>query len=204
MDTTLLRRWFAVVVVSFVAMIKSGDCSAAKNSLKLISAAANGDVAEVDRLIAHGADPNSHTKLEFALGEAAFAGHLDVVQILIAHGANVEFSSSDLGFTALKIAAAGGRTEIVSYLLGHGADVNSTDAMGWTALGFAFTNGHSDVEAVLRSHGADKLADIVNHKAWLLSWYRDVIKTALKASANDFDPLKGDQYRDPVFTDGPT
>ena len=91
-----------------------------------------------------------------ALHWAASAGHADVVQRLLEHGANVDatdYSHND-SRTALHGAAWEGHADVVTRLLEHGADVNAKTKYGSTALDFA--EGHADVVRVLREAGAKK------------------------------------------------
>lgn len=53
---------------------------------------------------------------------AAAAGHLDIVQLLIKHGAQVN-STTRTNSTPLRAACFDGHLEIVKYLVKHGAGV---------------------------------------------------------------------------------
>lgn len=56
---------------------------------------------------------------------AAAAGHLDVVKLLIAHGASVN-STTRTNSTPLRAACFDGHLEIVKYLILHGAGKSLT------------------------------------------------------------------------------
>jgi ankyrin repeat protein len=56
----------------------------------------------------------------FALGLAAQQGHLEVVRILLDHGATIDLQRN--GMTALVLATIAGQTEVVHELLGRGAN----------------------------------------------------------------------------------
>src|SRR5690242_8134070 len=61
------------------------------SDLKLIKAAAGGNLAEVNALLERGANPNAEDDVRnSALNEAAHAGHREVAQRLLEAGANVE------------------------------------------------------------------------------------------------------------------
>ena len=64
---------------------------AADNWLSLLDAARAGDTPTVRRLIAAGTDPNCRDILSgyTALHQAATAGHLDVVRLLVEAGAEI-------------------------------------------------------------------------------------------------------------------
>lgn len=68
------------------------------------------------------------------LHEAALNGHLDIVELLLAHGANVNIQSFEyFKDTPLIDASANGHLEVVEYLLTKGADPTITNARGLTA-----------------------------------------------------------------------
>ena len=55
---------------------------------------------------------------------AARTGHVEAVNVLLSHGADVNAREHVLGETALMWAAAENHPEVVKALLEHGADVN--------------------------------------------------------------------------------
>ncbi len=85
-----------------------------------------------------------------ALALASAGGSTEIVETLIAAGANVDLKQCD-GKTPLTIAAAGGRADVVRPLLAAKADVNINDASGKTALMLAVENGHAEVAELLRT-----------------------------------------------------
>jgi len=85
---------------------------------------------------------------------AAIAGQADAVQLLLDHGANVNYKLTR-GQTALTDAAFNGHAETVKLLISKGADINS-EFDGCTALGFAKLRGHIDVVNLLMNAGANR------------------------------------------------
>uniref|UniRef100_A0A8D3DBS6 Ankyrin repeat domain-containing protein 50-like n=1 Tax=Scophthalmus maximus TaxID=52904 RepID=A0A8D3DBS6_SCOMX len=81
------------------------------------------------------------------------AGNLDVVNLLISRGANMELEDNH-GQTALTLAARQGHTKVVNCLIGCEANINHTDHDGWTALRSAAWGGHSEVVSALLYAGA--------------------------------------------------
>lgn len=79
-------------------------------------------------------------------------GHNDVVELLLAEGAEVSATNSK-GDTPLHLAAQGGHTACVQTLIRHGADPNSVNAMdGDTPLHRAVRNGHvASVQACVQA-----------------------------------------------------
>ena len=75
------------------------------------------------------------------LMEAAMNGHLDIVKLLIHHGADVNAQSS-CGNTPLMLACANGHEQVVKYLLKFGANVEDHNENGHTPLMEAASAGH--------------------------------------------------------------
>ncbi len=125
-----------------------------RTAMALYQAARDGDVAEVRRLIASGADSNGAEETTFgrmALHRAAFNGHVDCVRVLVEGGASVD-KRDRFGLTPLHWAASRKHCEIVTYLLEKGASVNSMNSIGQTPLHFA---GNAAVAKELLRWGAD-------------------------------------------------
>lgn len=81
------------------------------------------------------------------LMEAASAGHIDIIELLIRHGADVNAQSST-GNTPLMYACAGGHVSAVRTLLAHGANVEDHNENGHTPLMEAASAGHVEVAKV--------------------------------------------------------
>jgi ankyrin repeat protein len=91
------------------------------------------------------------------LRQAARGGRVDLVQLLLARGANPDAADAS-GHGPLYFAAASGSADVVALLLDKGVDVNRRDQYGFSALYAASGQGSRDVMQVLLSHGA-KLGD---------------------------------------------
>lgn len=85
---------------------------------------------------------------------AAMRGSLDIVQILIDHGADVNLKDSHHG-TPLHHASGNGHFDVVGLLLDKGASVDVFDQQDNTPLHTAIKNGYTGVVGVLLEHGAD-------------------------------------------------
>jgi cytohesin len=82
-------------------------------------------------------------------------GHRDVVEVLLAKGADVNTGNWD-GSTPLHRAAMHGRKDIAELLLVKGADLNAKKKSdGWTPLIEAAFHGRRDVVELLLAKGAD-------------------------------------------------
>ena len=88
-----------------------------------------GDVAEVKRLLAEGADVNAKNEyyVNTPLLIASMDGHEEVVKVLLANGANVN-TRNKYGQTPLHEAPT---KEVAVTLLVNGADVNTKNDYGW-------------------------------------------------------------------------
>jgi ankyrin repeat protein len=86
------------------------------------------------------------------LSASVHGGHIEVVQLLFTHGANINSRSAD-NWTPLHIASLEGHLEIVKWLLDEDADVNSQEKHGLTPLHFAAFGGHLEVCQMLLERG---------------------------------------------------
>ena len=78
-------------------------------------------------------------------------GRVEVVHVLLQHGANVGTKDRS-GRTALHQAAEYGKVEVVQVLLQHGVDVGTKDGKGRTALQVASDRGHDEIMKLLSEH----------------------------------------------------
>lgn len=135
---------------------RSSEMSAEARVEMLSSAAFDGNADLVRDLIHQGVDINATDKDSgwTALMSGAAQGHITVVQLLLAAGAEV---NRDLpsGKTALSEAAYWGRTEIVKLLISAGANLNSADSDGWTPVMKTLVWNATEVLQVLLDAGAD-------------------------------------------------
>ena len=123
-------------------------------------AAEEGDLEKVKALIHY------HPDLVFSkddadntpLHVAAFEGHTDVAEFLLAHNAKINAKGQN-GTTPLIEAALTGNKDVAELLLAHHADVNAKDKDGNTPLYEAAQSGHKSTVALLLAHNA-----IVNAK----------------------------------------
>jgi ankyrin repeat protein len=93
-----------------------------------------------------------------ALMQACRAGRAEIVELLLAAGAQVN-ATNHQGTTPLmyaKTAAMGnGNLAVLRLLLAKGADINARDRAGRTALEYAVTNAAAVIE-FLKSEGAQR------------------------------------------------
>ncbi|KAF8462149.1 ankyrin repeat-containing domain protein [Kalaharituber pfeilii] len=99
-----------------------------------------------------------------ALQGASSNGHIEIVKLLLAAGADVNKQNWQK-YTPLHLASNYGYLEIVKLLLVAGAEVNTaTGSSSLTALDLSLKNGHDDVAQVLRAAGG-MTADDRDHNA---------------------------------------
>jgi ankyrin repeat protein len=89
--------------------------------------------------------------------EAAVAGDVELVEMLIEKGADVDDRDVH-GYTPLILAIQAGNTDIAKVLINNGADVNASAASDGgedvTPLYLSIILGHGLTESLLRRHGA--------------------------------------------------
>ncbi len=115
----------------------------------LYKAAKHGNLKEVKRQLAKGADPNiANDRGVTALHQAAYWGEVEIVKTLIKAGADVKADNGS-GWTPLHSAslAAGleGRKKSIQLLIEAGADAEAADDYGWTPkdyVGLWLDNGN--------------------------------------------------------------
>lgn len=126
--------------------------------LDIHEAAASGKFENVAALAAQNpAAINSYSADGFTpLALAAFFGHREAAQWLLANGADVNaVAKNPTGYTALTGAVARGDAEIVRLLLSHGANAAHRYGGGSSALHEAAAGGKLEIAKLLLDHGAD-------------------------------------------------
>ena len=130
-----------------------------KGDLTVFEAAAIGDLAQVRAHVER--DPSLVRAYAadgfFPLGLAAFFRRPEVVDYLIANGADVTaVAKNPMQVTALHSAVAdGGDPRIAKALVAAGADVNAKQRHGWTPLHGAAQSGDRELVELLLARGAD-------------------------------------------------
>ena len=133
--------------------------------MDIFEAAKAGDLTRVRELIA--ADPTivnlRDDTQKTPLHIAAENGHLDIVQIFICGGVDLNAVDENKN-TPLHLAAAGGHSSIVQQLVNAGASVYVQNKEGVDPLVVAVANGYKDiVQALLDAHALDNVQDPCTH-----------------------------------------
>jgi uncharacterized protein len=152
----LLRFPLALILVAafgIQAQTQGPRGSAAPNSRKLFETIRNGSVADLEQQLARGADPNDSLDGYSALMAATLDGTEQSMQILLDHGAKVNYADKN-GITAIWLAVPDwGKTKL---LLERGADPQMLSKEGYSVLvKLAAIPGTLDLFHLLIAHGAD-------------------------------------------------
>ena len=125
-------------------------------------AASEGYLDVVKYLIKVGADIQAiyENNGSSVLRNACINGHLEVVAVLLRHGANIS-QPNFFGVTALMVSVC--YPDLCRLLLVHGADINARDLCGRTALHYAIWDGQLTTTRLLLANGANPfLISLVN------------------------------------------
>jgi ankyrin repeat protein len=139
---------------------------ARENGLQLITASENGDVQAVKSLLKKNIYIHTQDKDgRCALVAAAYKNHLEIADLLIAAGADVNMKDDTIQSAYLIATMEGcGYTELLKKILKAGADVYSTDSDNGTGLIRASDRGH--VEIVKELLKTDIRVNHVNRMGW--------------------------------------
>jgi ankyrin repeat protein len=162
----MLRSLVVLLALSSAAVAQTAPSASEIASYKGLHLAAHeGQVVEINRLIAEGADLNARDRVgRTSAHVAAFASHDDALTALAEGGADMNALENRV-YDVLTIAAVADDPELVSLAmaLGNKADL-ITSVYDGTALIAAAHLGHHDVVARLVAGGAP--LDHVNNLGW--------------------------------------
>ncbi|XP_076868219.1 ankyrin repeat and SAM domain-containing protein 6 isoform X2 [Brachyhypopomus gauderio] len=114
------------------------------NALKLGNTQLVKEILEDEPSQVNMANPDGASPLMMA----AVSGQVEVVQLLVEQGADVDRQDGIHGWTALMQATYHGKKEVVKYLLNQGADVNLRAKNGYTAFDLVMLLNDPDTELV--------------------------------------------------------
>lgn len=122
-----------------------------------VNHARSGEIEAVKQGLAEGIPVNGRDSLDqTALLAAISSNSLPEVQLLLAHGADVDIADN-AGWTPLHYATWFGSSSVVlKELLDHGAKIDARNGRGITPLYFASITGHEAQVKLLLERGADR------------------------------------------------
>jgi cytohesin len=124
-----------------------------------VSGIYGGNEAVTELLIANGLDVNAkctasgETKDTTPLHAAAGKGNIEVAEVLIRNGAELEARILQNQNTPLHLAVRNNHKAVVTLLIAQGADVNAKTKHGETPLDLGISKGHNEIVDLLRKHG---------------------------------------------------
>lgn len=123
----------------------------------LIEAALKGNLTDVERLHAQGADLLyvGEDETTTAFHYAACYGRLPVLQYIVEQGIGINVADKD-GMTMLHLAALSGHLECVKYLVEKGADIHAKNTFGEKPIHGAAKNGHVECLEYLAKKASSK------------------------------------------------
>lgn len=134
---------------------------ASRNAHDIMNAIEQASPEEIEALITAGSDANDSRDGATTLTAAAFLGRVDVLHLLIEHGANVH-AKRENGTSALHEATLcdsqsdiATKDKIIDILRQAGLDIDTADEDGNTALHLATLSGSLDIVQLLVEKGAD-------------------------------------------------
>jgi len=124
---------------------------------KLRESVTSGNVDQVRQLLADGmsvdhVDDDGMTPLQ----HAAYKGNVELCEVLLAHGADVNYSAHENGYTALMFAALSGKKDVVRVLLEHDACVGLVNSVQRTAAQMAAFIGQHDIVSLINNFFSPK------------------------------------------------
>jgi len=150
---------------------KKADANAPQTPM-MTMALVKGDVNQVKALLDGGEGVEARQEDRTPLCVAAMNGHVNIIQLLLARGANVNYKDSK-GQTPLMYAASAGKLDAVKALIEQKADLEATTQLGETALMGAVGHGFVDVAKFLVEKGANVKAQMNNGRTvYIMAWER--------------------------------
>lgn len=149
----------------------------------LIASIVQHDLSGVERLLSQGADPNAPDEtgwrpLHVAIGHVDFEGSIEIVKLLLKHGANVNEWDVNRKETPILSACDPPNITMARVLLEAGADPNARRSDGESALRLCAAAQDLEMATLVLRYGAGKS---INEYGGVLAW------TALAHAASNFD-----------------
>nr|WDP79879.1 transient receptor potential cation channel subfamily A member 3 [Apostichopus japonicus] len=131
-------------LVSMVTVGRGNNCIR-KRSFRHVKKCIEDDCSNVNRTNKQGM---------FPLHISAQLGYLDIVQLLLDNGADVDIATKNEGSTSLHVCSKFNHIEVARALILHGCNVDAIGTNGDTALHIACTHGYLEIAKLLLDSGA--------------------------------------------------
>lgn len=206
---------------SIILVNKILDNASARNG-NIHLAARNGNVKLVSAILHY---DRSKVKLRdddnmTAIHYAAKEGHIEVIDILIQYGTDINNRTGEKyeddgeiywepGETPLILAASKGHLKTTKYLLNHGADISAQDQYGHTSLFGAVCGNHLEIAEYLLNEGSSlQVVSSLRHFNEIIGWHWELSPLHCASTVEMVDILlknganidaKDRQNRTPLF-----
>jgi ankyrin repeat protein len=150
------HRRFEILKLLLAGLPDSEDSKSLKDAVtsRLCTAAWKGQTDLLRDYITAGNDINVNDEIWSGtpLHQAACAGNLEIVRMLLGAGAKVNLDCK--GWTVLHAAAWYGHREVAETLLAAGAEIDAAQPWGWRPIHNALWENHLDIVRLLEQRGA--------------------------------------------------
>ena len=177
------------LLITIAAMVLVG-CGPQPPDISIYVASVEGNIEAVKQHMVAGTDANSKDPKSRSgvtgLHGAAESGHVEIAELLIAEGANVN-EMSKVG-TPLLLAAAFGHKEILELFIAKGGDVKVIQPGDKTPLDYAAAKGHKEIADLLIAKGVNVNSKDVNgnssiHRA-VDNGYKEIVELLIAKGAD--------------------
>jgi ankyrin repeat protein len=144
------------VMLVLMAMLAPSVAFAAADdeNMEFITALGDGDVKVVQQYLDNGVNVNGSSFAWSPLQIAANKGQLEIIKMLVEHGADLNYKHPITKMTALGLAAYNGFPDVVQYLLSKGADPNIKLRGGVSIVRAVRDVGNTEMVDLLMKGGA--------------------------------------------------
>lgn len=137
--------------IKHISQIKNIDHQNNIGATALVMAASSSDLEYTRELLKRGANPNiKFNKREFSiLMDAAMEGNLELITMLLEHGANIN-TTDNTGKSALHYSCIEGHLKVTELLISKGAQKNLKDLNNLSCLDYLIKNKHTHLYDLLK------------------------------------------------------